>query len=69
MPDGDSFAGGTYPTPPEIEERHIIARVFISFDIEDDFPITWDIDDIKDYICKNIDDYDWFDKEIDDVEV
>lgn len=69
MPDGDSFAGGTYPCPPEPKVKHIKARIFISFDIEDDFPINWEDDEIKDYICKNIDDYDWDDKEIDDVEV
>ena len=59
MPDGDSFAGGTYPCPPDPEEtgQEIQARVTISFDIDEWFPKNWNMDEIKEYIINNYQDF------------
>ena len=69
MQDGDSFAGGTYPEPPEIEEQHVKSRVTISFTIEYDCPKKWDREDIIQDIKDNLDDFTWFDEKIEDIDV
>lgn len=69
MQDNDSFAGGTYPTPPEIEEKTIKAHICLSFDIEEEFPKDWDDDRIIEYIEENLNILDWQNQEIEDIEV
>lgn len=69
MPDGDSFAGGTYPSPPEIEEKHIKVKVYISQEAEYDIPNKWNIDDIKQDIEDNINYINWENLEIEEIEV
>lgn len=69
MPDGDSFAGGTYPCPNEIEEKHIKAHIVMEFDIEFDVSINWDKDRIVEDIKENLKDYDKCNEEIIDIEV
>lgn len=69
MPDGDSFAGGTYPTPPEIEEKTIKAKIYLSFEIEEEVPKNWTREDIICDIKENLDDFTWYNEEIEDIEV
>ena len=69
MQDGDSFAGGTYPTPPEIEEQHVKAKVTISFTIEYDCPKKWNREDIIQDINNNLDDFTWRDEKIEDIDI
>ena len=71
MPDGDSFAGGTYPSPPDPEEtgKEIKARVTISFDIDEWFPKDWDIDEIKSYIENHYHEFDWEEKNVEEVDM
>ena len=71
MPDGDSFAGGTYPCPPEPEEtgQKIKANITITFDIDEWFPKNWDYEEIKDYIESNYSEFDWQNVEVVEVDM
>ena len=63
------YYGGTYPTPPEIEEKTINAHICLSFDIEYDVPKSWSRDEIIDDIKENLNDFTWYNEEIEDIEV
>ena len=69
MPDDDSFAGGTYPTPPEVKEVNIKPRVTISFTLDYDVPENWTREQIIDDIKENLDDFWWYDEEIDNIDL
>lgn len=69
MKDGDSFGAGSYPTPLEEEEKHIKAKVYVSFNVEYDIPSKWNTEDILDDIKENINDLEWYDFEIDEIEL
>lgn len=69
MEDGDSFGAGSYPTPLEEEEKHIKAKVYVSFDIECDVPEKWDVDDIYRYLKATYNDYDCQNVKVEDIEL
>lgn len=67
MPDGDSFAGGTYPCPPEDDtNKEIIIHLTIA--TNDNFDKKWDYDKIKEYVKENYKDY-IYDGDIDIEEI
>ncbi len=57
MPDGDSFAGGTYPCPPEEKLKRVKGYAVVTYEFDDEFPITYSDEEIYDYIENNINDY------------
>ena len=69
MPDGDSFAGGTYPCPPEDDtNKEIIIHLTVA--TNDDFPKNWDNDKIREYVKENLRDYIYDgDKDIEEIEI
>ncbi len=69
MPDGDSFAGGTYPEPPEIEEKTIKAKIYVSFEIEIEVPKNWNREQILEEIKENYNNCDRIDETIDDIDL
>lgn len=67
MPDGDSFAGGTYPCPTEDDtNKEIIIHLTVA--TNDDFDKNWDYDKIKEYVKENYKDY-IYDGDIDIEEI
>ena len=69
MPDGDSFGGGSYPEPFEFDYKHVKAHVCISFDLEFDVERDWDEEKIIEDIKENLNDFTWYNEEIEDIEV
>lgn len=69
MIDTREAGAGSYPTPPEIEEKTIKAHICLSFDIEENVPEEWDTDRIIEDIKENLNDFTWYDEEIEDIEV
>ena len=67
MPDGDSFAGGTYPYPPENDiNKEIIIHLTVA--TNDNFSKNWDYYKIKEYVKENYKDY-IYDGDIDIEEI
>ena len=58
-----------YPEPKEEKEKHIQARVTISFDIEYDVPDEWEELDIERDIKECVNDFTWLNQKIEDIEV
>lgn len=63
------YYGGTYPDPPEIKDKHIKVKVHLSFTIEEDVPEDWDEEKIKKDIDENLNYFNWYDEEIEEIEV
>ena len=63
------YYGGTYPEPFDFDYKHIKAHVCISFDLEFDIERTLDRQKIIDHIKENLDDFTWYNQEIQDVEI
>jgi hypothetical protein len=62
------LGAGSYPEPPETKEKHIKANVTISFVLEYDVPEDWDRDLIVQDIKENLNDFEWYDETIEEVE-
>lgn len=58
-----------YPEPEEMETKHIIAKVYISFEVDYDVPECWDKEQIERDIMENIDDLSWSNQEIEYIEL
>lgn len=71
MQDGDSFAGGTYPEPPEEETKYVSGTIYIRYDFKDvEVPKKWEDEQIKEDIYENISDYIYSSREIiEEIEV
>ena len=69
MKDGDSFGAGSYPEPPEEKEKTIKAKIYISFDIEEDVPEKWHEEEIKRYIKEYYNDFDMYNIKLEDIDL
>jgi len=58
-----------YPEPNEEKEKHVKARVTISFDVEYDVPDEWEELDIERDIKQIYNELNWCDEKIEDVEI
>lgn len=67
--DTEEYYGGTYPEPPEIEEKTIKPHINISFDLEYDVPKDWTREQIIEDIKENLDDFTWYNEKIEEIEV
>ena len=63
------LGAGSYPEPPEIKDKHIKAHICTSFDLEYDVPEDWTKERIIEDIKENLDDFTWYNEEIEDIEV
>ena len=63
----EEYYGGTYPEPFEFDYKHIKAHVCISFDLEFDIEKALNRDEIIEYIEENINDFTWYNQEIQDL--
>lgn len=57
-----------YPDPPEKRTKVVQAKVYMTFNVELEVPEDWENEDIANDIKENIDDFDWYDQEIEDIE-
>ena len=60
MEDGDSFGGGSYPEPPEEKTKTIKAKIYISYEIDEEIPAEWDENKIEFYIKEYYDEFDQY---------
>lgn len=58
-----------YPSPPEIEEKTIKAKIYLSFEIEEEVPKSWTREDIINDIKENLDDFTWHNERIEDIDL
>ena len=63
------LGAGSYPEPPATKDKHIQAHVIISFDLEYDIPENWDKETIIQDIKENLNDFEWYDETIEEVEI
>lgn len=61
------YYGGTYPEPFDFDYKHIKAHVCLSFDLEFDTERSWDEERIIEDIKENLNDFTWYNEEIEDV--
>lgn len=64
----DALGAGTYPTPPEIEEKSIEGEIRLTFKFEDDVPKIWSKEDIINNMKENLGDYIDL-REIEEIEI
>lgn len=68
--DTEEYYGGTYPEPPEVETTNHEIKICITVRTNDDFPTSWNEEDIKEYVRDNISNYKYDgDEDIDEIEV
>ena len=63
------LGAGSYPEPKEIKDKNITAKVLLTFDLHYSIPENWDAERIFEDIKENLNDFEWYDVEIQEIEV
>ena len=58
-----------YPEPIEKKMKTVNAKVYMTFNLEFEVPEDWEDEDIANDIKENINDFDWYNQEIEDIEL
>lgn len=58
-----------YPEPIEKKMKTVNAKVYMTFNLEFEVPEDWEDEDIANDIKENINDFDWCNQEIEDIEL
>jgi hypothetical protein len=58
-----------YPEPIEKKMKTVHAKVYMTFNLEFEVPEDWEDEDIANDIKENINDFDWCNQEIEDIEL
>lgn len=57
----------TYYSPDNVKDKKVSLTIHFVAELEDEFPENWSLEDIKDYVTKNINDY-CLDYEIEEID-
>lgn len=63
------LGAGSYPEPPEIKEKEVNVKVYLTFELNYLVPENWSKEDIVEDIKENLDDFVWYNEEIEEVEL
>ena len=58
-----------YPEPIERKMKTVNAKVYMTFNLEFEMPEDWEDEDIVNDIKENIDDFQWYNEKIEDIEL
>lgn len=63
------LGAGSYPEPPEEKMKRATGYVVVRFNFDEEFPITYSDEDIKNYIESNAKDFDEDDINIEELKI
>jgi hypothetical protein len=63
------LGAGSYPEPPEQKEKDVNAKVYLTLELNYSVPENWNREEIIEDIKENLNNFDWYDQEIEEVEI
>lgn len=63
------LGAGSYPEPPEEKLKRATGDVVVRYNFDEEFPITFSDEDIKDYIESNVKEFDEDDISIEEIKI